>query len=190
MTPAASSSCRWMAPHGRSRARRPGFADGSGADARFRRLSSVAVAAPGRLIVADAGQRAGPAGRRTVAGRVAAAGIAADRSALRCRRLRIAPVAVAARAAWRGRTRSRALSARRGAARAASAFMQGIDVRAAEGTPVRAVRDGLVSAPLAAAEFGALSESLRHRPGHIRAPARWPAEKRTGARRIAIRGLV
>ena len=34
---------------------RPGFVDGAGTDALFRRPSGVAVAAPGRLIVADAG---------------------------------------------------------------------------------------------------------------------------------------
>ena len=32
---------------------RPGFADGAGSDARFRSPSGLAVAAPGRLIVAD-----------------------------------------------------------------------------------------------------------------------------------------
>jgi hypothetical protein len=40
-------------------------------------------------------------------------------------------------------------------------FHAGIDVHAAEGTPVLAVRDGFVSAPMAAADFGTLNESLR-----------------------------
>jgi hypothetical protein len=54
----------------------------------------------------------------------------------------------------------------------AERFHAGIDVRVDEGTPVVAVRDGFVSHPIAAHDFGSLNESLRVGPVsyvHIRA---------------------
>jgi hypothetical protein len=58
-------------------------------------------------------------------------------------------------------------------------FHAGIDVHADEGTPVLAVRDGVVSATTAVSEFGTLNESLRIGPVtyvHLRAgrPRRGP----------------
>ena len=141
----------------------PGFADGSGPDARFRRLGGLALAAPGRLIVADAG------------------------NAL------VRLVAAPSRLAWRPPASPRIdphfdaddfasrpllwpvepmegpheIAGTLGEARGGEGgerFHAGIDVRASEGTAVRAIRDGVISAPLAAADFDTLSESLRLGP--------------------------
>lgn len=138
----------------------PGFKDG--VDAQFRRPSGLAVAAPGRLIVADAGN----ALVRLVAARSrlefrppAPPGIAprfdVERFAFQPLLWPIAPM-----------TGPFEIAGTIGEARGGDAerFHAGIDVRADEGTPVRAVRDDLVAGPLAAADFGSLSESLRVGP--------------------------
>jgi len=54
----------------------------------------------------------------------------------------------------------------------AGRFHAGLDVQAPEGTPVRVVRDGVVTNPVAASDFGTLNESLRLGPVayvHLRA---------------------
>ena len=43
----------------------------------------------------------------------------------------------------------------------AGRFHAGLDVQAPEGTPVRVVRDGVVTSPVATSDFGTLNESLR-----------------------------
>jgi hypothetical protein len=51
-------------------------------------------------------------------------------------------------------------------------FHAGLDVQAFEGTPVRVVRDGTVSSPVATSDFGTLNESIRIGPiayVHLRA---------------------
>jgi sugar lactone lactonase YvrE len=142
---------------------RPGFADGNGADARFRRLAGVAVAAPGRLIVADAGN--------------ALVRLVAARSQMDFRAPpspRMAPRFDAEAFRWRPllwpidpMEGPHEIAGTMGEARGGEGserFHAGIDVHADEGTPVRAVRDVSVAAPLAASEFGTLAESLRIGP--------------------------
>lgn len=137
----------------------PGFADGPGPDARFRRPSGVAVAAPGRLVVADSGN----ALLRLVIASLP------DRMRL--------PASPLIRPAFDpdafGQTAllwpidplegPHEIAGTMGEARGdgADRLHTGIDVRIEDGTPVRAVRPGVVAAPLAASDFGTLNESVR-----------------------------
>jgi sugar lactone lactonase YvrE/murein DD-endopeptidase MepM/ murein hydrolase activator NlpD len=137
----------------------PGFRDGAGIDARFRAPSAVAVIAPGRLVVADAGN----ALLRLVA--------AASRLEMRLPPSPlIDPRFDAARfgrvpllwpvAPFEG---PHEVAGTMGEARGGDAerFHAGVDVRIAAGTPVRAVRDGVVNSPVAGGGFGTLSEYVR-----------------------------
>ena len=54
-------------------------------------------------------------------------------------------------------------------------FHAGVDVRADQGEPVRAVRDGVVSSVLAAGSVGTLNEFLIGRTAHLRPHPRWAA---------------
>ena len=142
---------------------RPGFADGGGADARFRRLGSLALAAPGRLIVADAGNAlvrlVGAPSRvewRPPSSPRLAPHFDADTFALGPLLWPLEPMEGPHEIAG-------TLGEARGG-EGGERFHAGIDVHAEEGTPVRAIRDGVVSAPLAAADFGTLVESLRIGP--------------------------
>ena len=142
---------------------RPGFADGRGADARFRRIGGLALAAPGRLIVADTGNAlvrlVGASSQvewRPPASPRIAPHFDADGFASRPLLWPIEPMEGPHEIAG-------TLGEARGG-EGGERFHAGIDVRADEGTPVRAVRDGLISAPLAAADFGTLGESLRIGP--------------------------
>jgi sugar lactone lactonase YvrE len=157
---------------------RQGFVDGAGTDARFRRPSGVAVAAPGRLIVADTGN--------------ALLRLVVARSQIELRpppSPRIFPRFDAAAFASRPllwpldpMQGPHEIAGTLGEARGGEGserFHAGIDVRADEGTPVLAVRDGFVSSTTAVAEFGTLNESLRIGPVtyvHVRAgrPRRGP----------------
>lgn len=142
---------------------RPGFADGTGVDARFRNLGGLALAAPGRLIVTDP--------------RNALVRLVAARSRLELRlpaSPRLNPGFDAEAFAWQpllwpidpiegpleltgtlGETRGGDGSER---------FHAGVDVHGQEGTPVRAVRGGVVANPVATGEFGTLNESVRIGP--------------------------
>jgi sugar lactone lactonase YvrE len=138
----------------------PGFADGAGREARFRGLAGLALAAPGRLIAADS--------------RNALVRLVAARSRIGMHPL--APSRVRPRFDADGFARVPLLwpiapmdgpfeiAGTLGEARGADGgerFHAGIDVRAESGTYVRAVRDGFVSSPIAASEFGTLNESVR-----------------------------
>jgi sugar lactone lactonase YvrE len=138
----------------------PGFADGEGQTARFRSPTGVAVAGPGRLIVADS--------RNTVMRIVAApsrmgarlpgpaavsprfdAGMFASRPLLWPLLPMEGPFEVTGTL---GELRGGDGSER---------FHSGLDVQALEGTPVVAVRPGVVTAPITTSEFGTLNESVR-----------------------------
>jgi sugar lactone lactonase YvrE len=137
----------------------PGFRDGAGSDARFRNPTALAVAAPGRVVVAD------------------------SRNALV--RLVTAPLQLPLRppasplieprfddegfgrlpltwpvAPFEG---PHEIAGTMGEARGENAerFHAGIDVRIGDGTAVHAIRDGVVTSPISAEAFGTLTESLR-----------------------------
>lgn len=139
---------------------RPGFRDGPGHQARFRRPSGVAVAGAGRLVVADAGN----ALVRLVAA-------SADRELRLPSSPRIAPRFDADAFArlpvlWPVAPMEgpHEIAGTLGEARGgegAERFHAGIDIRADDGAPVLAVRDGTVASPVAAADVGTLNESLR-----------------------------
>jgi sugar lactone lactonase YvrE len=139
---------------------RPGFADGAGADARFRRLGALAAAAPGRLILADAGNAlvriiAAPSltGLRAPPPPGLDPHFDADAFAWQPLLWPIDPMDGPHEIAG-------TMGEERGG-EGGERFHAGIDVHADEGTPVRAVRDGFVAAPIAVADFGTLNESLR-----------------------------
>jgi sugar lactone lactonase YvrE len=138
----------------------PGFRDGPGREARFRRPSGVAIAGAGRLVVADAGNalvrlvaaRSDPGLRLPTSPRIAP-GFDADAFARLPVLWPIAPM-----------DGPHEIAGTLGEARGGEGterFHAGIDIRADDGLPVLAVRDGTVASPVAAADFGTLNESLR-----------------------------
>lgn len=178
---------------------RPGFADGPGTAARFRSLAGLAVAAPGRLVVVDA---------RNSLVRLLAAPSSVDVRAP-------APPGIHPRFDAEAFARepllwplapmdgpfeiTGTLGEPRGG-EGGERFHAGVDVHAGEGTPVRAVRPGIVTSPLAAADFGTLNESLRIGPltyVHLRVgrdrhdavldPGRFVAAYDTGGRMVHTR---
>jgi len=142
---------------------RNGFEDGSGDQARFRRLGGIALAAPGRLVVTDGGN----ALVRLVAAAAQGGwplppspridpGFDFDRFALQPLLWPVDPM-----------DGPHEIAGTLGEARGGEGgerFHAGIDVRVPEDTPVRAVRSGVVAAPVATSEFGTLSESVRIGP--------------------------
>jgi sugar lactone lactonase YvrE len=148
----------------------PGFRDGPGLDARFRRPSGVAVVGPGRLIVADAGN--------------ALVRMVAAPSRLEFR----APPAPHIEPQFDIETfRSQPLvwpvppiegpheiAGTVGEARGEGGERMhlGIDVRAEQGTLVHTVRDGAAASPTSLEGFGTLSEMITIGPAtyiHVRA---------------------
>jgi DNA-binding beta-propeller fold protein YncE len=138
----------------------PGFKDGAGREARFRRLGGLAVAGNGRFVVADAGNGA----IRMVAARSRLPLLvppsplfhpAFDRDAF-ARRPLLWPITPM--------DGPHEVAGTMGEARGiegAERFHAGIDVRVENGTLVRAVRDGTVTSPIATGDFGSLNEWLR-----------------------------
>ena len=138
----------------------PGFRDGEGSTSRFRRPSGVAVAGEGRLVVADAGN----ALVRLVAARERmslslppppSVSPRFDEGAF-ARRPLLWPV--------HPMDGPHEIAGTMGEARGGEGserFHAGVDVRVGEGTPVVAVRAGVVTHPLSTGDFGSLNEWLR-----------------------------
>lgn len=142
---------------------RPGFADGAGADARFRSLTGIALAGEGRLVVVDA--------RSAIVRLVSAV----SRQAL------LPPPPPAIKPEFDAAAFSRepllwpiapmdgpfevtgTLGEPRGG-EGKERFHAGVDIHADEGVLVRAIRSGTVTSPLAAGDFGTLNESIRVGP--------------------------
>lgn len=138
----------------------PGFRDGPAADAQFRRPAGLAIAGEGRLIVADSGNallRLVAAENRLELRPPASPFIAPRFDAEAFASLPLlwpvfpmeGPHEVAG-----------TLGEARGG-EGSERFHAGVDVRVDEGTTVLAVRDGVVSSPMASGDFGSLNEWLR-----------------------------
>jgi sugar lactone lactonase YvrE len=164
-----------------------GFRDGAGSEARFRSPAGVALAGPGRLVVADAGNAlvrlvAAPSRLelRPPASPLIVPRFDAERFGLAPLLWPVAPLEGPHEIAG-------TLGEARGG-EGAERFHAGIDVRVDEGTPVHAVRDGLVSSVIASDDFGSLNEWLRIGPVnyvHIRAGRRRGGEVLDRARFVA-----
>ncbi|HEX6975996.1 MAG TPA: hypothetical protein VF147_16430 [Vicinamibacterales bacterium] len=140
----------------------PGFADGGASEARFRSPSGIAVAAPGRLIVTD---------RRNALVRLVGA-----RTELPLRPPASPSIHPAfdfdaftlAPFPWPFVPREGPfeITGTFGEPRGSNAerLHAGLDVHSPEGTPVLAVRDGVVSDPVATADFGSITEWVRIGP--------------------------
>ncbi len=140
----------------------PGFVDGAGSDARFRRPSGIAVLAPGRLIVADTGNAlvrliAATSRFEFRAPPIPGINPRFDRETFGRQPL-LWPVAPM--------DGPHEIAGTMGEARGTDAerLHAGIDVRIDEGTPVFATRAGVVSSPVSTGEFGSLNEWLRVGP--------------------------
>jgi sugar lactone lactonase YvrE len=137
-----------------------GFADGAGRDARFRRPAAVAVFAAGQLVVADTGNAlvrlidaTSQREARLPSSPFLNPQFNVETFALQPLLWPIAPM-----------EGPHEVAGTHGEARGedgADRFHAGIDVRAEAGTPVRAIRDDVVVTPLAASDFGSLSEWMR-----------------------------
>lgn len=149
----------------------PGFRDGPAGEARFRRPSGIAAAGHGRLVVADTGNALirivsalSRLDLRVPPPPFIAPGFDADAFARHPLLWPVAPMEGPHEIAGTiGEARGGEGSER---------FHAGIDVRLDEGTPVLAVRDGTVSAPISTGAFESLNEWLRIGPVtyvHIRA---------------------
>lgn len=148
----------------------PGFRDDTGHTALFRRPTGVALAAAGRLIVADAGNAlvrvlAVPArlDLQPPASSLVAPRFDADEFRRQPLLWPVAPMEGPHEVAG-------TLGEARGDG--AERFHSGLDIRIEAGTPVLAVRDGVVSDPTSTDGFGTLNEWLRIGPlayVHIRA---------------------
>lgn len=140
-----------------------GFRDGDGTGAQFRSPAGVAIAGPGRLIVADAGNAlvrliAAPQHRefRPPASPLIAPRFDAERFGMTPLLWPIAPM--------EGPFEVAGTSGEARGIEGSERFHAGIDVRATEGTPVAAVRDGVVASTIAANGLGTLTESVRIGP--------------------------
>jgi sugar lactone lactonase YvrE len=141
---------------------RPGFREGVGPEAEFRRPSGIAVLGEGRLVVTDAGN----ALVRLVAepSRLGLEPPASPRvqPAFDVEDFRRLPLLWPVGPLDGPHEIAGTLGEARG--EGAERLHAGIDVRIEQGTPVYAVRDGVVDSPLAAGSFGTLNEWIRIGP--------------------------
>ena len=149
----------------------PGFANGLGEGARLRGPAALAIAGTGRLVVTDP--------RNALIRRVAAVSHAGFQPpsppALQPRfdeeQFAAQPLLWPADPMEGPHEVTGTMGEARGGENSGR-FHAGLDVQAPEGTPVRVVRDGTVTNPVATSDFGTLSESLRIGPityVHLRA---------------------
>ena len=139
---------------------RAGFADGTGPGARFRAPSGIAVVAPGRLVVADTRNRlvrlvaaASQQEQRIPASPWIAPAFDADAFNLLPLLWPLEPMVEPLEiTGTMGEPRGGEGSER---------FHAGVDIRGERGTSVYAVRDGVVSSPIAVSAFETLNESVR-----------------------------
>lgn len=140
-----------------------GFANGSGESARMRGAAAVAVAGRGRLVVTDP---------RNALVRLVTAVSQADvrlpsppslRPIFDERRFAMQPLLWPVDPMEGPHEVTGTMGEARGEERAGR-FHAGLDVQAPEGTPVRVVRDGVVTNPVATSDFGTLNETLRLGP--------------------------
>jgi sugar lactone lactonase YvrE len=149
----------------------PGFRDGAGPEARFRRAAGLALAGDGRVVVADPGNGvirlvAAPSRAPLQLPRSPLFRPVFDRDAFERTPLLwpIAPMDGPYEVAG-------TMGEARGI-EGAGRFHAGVDVRIEQGTWVRAVRDGTVTSPISTGDFGSLNEWLRIGPlgyVHVRA---------------------
>jgi hypothetical protein len=137
----------------------PGFHNGRGSEALFRQPAGIAVLSPGHLVVADAGN--------ALVRSVTAAALAEPKAPPSPW---LAPRFAVEEFMWHPLLWPLdpldgpfEIAGTLGEARGedAARFHAGIDVRAEQGAPVLAVRDGIVRAPLSTGDFGSLNEWLR-----------------------------
>jgi sugar lactone lactonase YvrE len=141
----------------------PGFADGPGSAARFRALGGLTVVRPGRLVVVDSRNalirlvvaRSDPQLPLPVSPRV--------RPQFDVETFESEPLLWPIDPMDGPFEITGTLGEARGG-EGSERFHAGIDVHAAEGTSVRAVRTGVVTSPLAASDFATLNESVRIGP--------------------------
>jgi hypothetical protein len=141
---------------------RPGFRDGPGEDAQFRRPAGIASAAPGHLVVADTGnalvrQLAAPSGETAVP---PASPLLVPRFELEA--FSWQPMLWPLEPLEGPFEIAGTLGEARGAG--AERFHSGLDVRADQGTRVVALREGVVETAVATGGFGTLNEWLRIGP--------------------------
>jgi streptogramin lyase len=150
--------------HGRSVAGSlPGFVDGPGGEAQFRRITGVAVAGDGRLAVVDAGNAA----VRLVFARSHLPLLAPASPLFHPSFDRDAFVRTPLLWPIDPMDGPHEVAGTMGEARGADGagrFHAGIDVSVDQGTLVRAVRDGTVISPIATGDFGSLNEWIRIGP--------------------------
>jgi sugar lactone lactonase YvrE len=143
----------------------PGFGDGDGENARFRRPAGLAWAAPGRVLVSDAGNalvRLVVARSRLELRRPAAPGIAPRFDPDRADGFGWQPLFWPAAPMVGPHEIAGTFGEARG--ELADRLHSGVDVRVSQGAPVRAVREGVVESPVATGAFGTLNEWLRIGP--------------------------
>jgi sugar lactone lactonase YvrE len=151
----------------------PGFRDGDAAEARFRRPAGLAWLATGRVLVADA--------ENALLRLIASASQRDDVAAGADRLLPPLPASPLIHPRFDVRSFERwpllwpvdplegphEIAGTLGEARGGEGserFHAGVDVRVEQGTPVLAIRPGIVSSPLASDGFGSLNESIRVGP--------------------------
>jgi sugar lactone lactonase YvrE len=148
----------------------PGFRNGPGSEARFRRPAGIAWHQPGHLVVADTGN----AMVRVIGAKVSVhqphPGWPFEVPRFRVEEFAQRPLLWPLDPLYGPFEVAGTMGEARG--ENANRFHAGIDVRAEHGTEVLAVREGVVSAPLSVSSVGTLNEAVRIGPVayvHIRA---------------------